>query len=445
MAASKSLDRSGQWVLAAVVVSVVLIPINSTMIAVGLVPIAHGLHTPVTRVVWAVTSYLVIMAALQPISGKFGDLYGRRRVLLLGLAIFLVSSVLAAVTPHLWALLSFRSGQAVGGALIVPNAMGVVRRHFLRDDLRRALGIVGLTQGLGAASGPLIGAALLAWGGWTAIFWVNVPVVALALWTVRTKVPQDQPGAPSRVDGLGALALAGFLALLALSLPRSGDFHRWIETLPACVLLMGLFVVVERRAANPIVRFQFFRRRPFASANGAILLSNFFMYATLLYMPIYLKNHGYTATATGILLFLFSFAMSLTSWGGSYAGRKLGGQRVVALAFVLDLLVVGWYIDLVHHSGLWLVIIGLILAGLGAGVGTVTMQATALESVDIEIAGVSAGIYSTFRYLGSITASALISLMLFSPAVHSIVLGGIALLGLMVSWGFPRRPHQSGA
>jgi MFS family permease len=408
------------------------------MIAVGLAPIAHGLHTRVTSVVWAVTSYLVIMAALQPISGKFGDLYGRRRVLLLGLTIFLTSSVLAAMTPHLWALLSFRSGQAVGGALMIPNAMSVIRRHFRQDELRRALGIVGLAQGLGAASGPLIGAALLAWGGWTAIFWVNVPVCFIALWAVWMKVPNAPPGVASRVDIFGALALAGFLALLSLSIPRSAHSHHWIETLPACLLLMGLFVAIERHVANPIIRFQFLRRRSFASANGAILLSNFFMYATLLYMPIYLKNHGYTATATGLLLFLFSLAMSLMSWGGSYIGRKVGGQRVVGIAFLLDLFVVGWYVELLHYSGLWLVILGLILAGLGAGVGTVTMQATALESVEVEMAGVSAGIYSTFRYLGSISASALISLMLLNTAVHNIVLAGIALLGLGVSLGFPR-------
>lgn len=426
-----------RWVLTAVILSVVLIPINSTMIAVGLVPIAQGLNVPVASVIWVVTAYLVLMAALQPVSGKMGDMFGRRRLLMVGLSTFVVFSILAALSPYLWALLIFRSGQALGGAIIVPNAMGIIRINFVQHELRRALGLVGMIQGMGAAIGPLLGAALISLGGWTAIFWINVPLSILALILAQQKIVKDAPSVAHRVDIAGAATLAGFLVLLALSVPHAHTAQRWLATAPAALIVLGLFVWRERHAAEPIIRFPLFLKRPFLSANLAILLSNFFMYSTLLYMPLYLRHHGYGGTVTGLLLFVFSLCMSLMSWAGSYAQRFFGSRRIVALAFAIDLIAIIWYIGLRDISALDYIMAGLVVAGLGCGVGMVSMQATALESVAPELAGVSSGIYSTFRYIGSITASASIALMVAHESLHWGILGIATMLGLIVSQGLP--------
>lgn len=434
--------RNHRFVLLAIILSVVLIPINSTMIAVGLAPIARGLGVAVPAVVWAVTAYLVVMAALQPIAGKMGDLYGRRRLLLWGLVIFLLCSVMAAVIPHLWAFIAFRSGQALGGALMVPNAMGVLRRLFRADDLRRVLGIVGLVQGLGAAVGPLLGVALISIGGWPAMLWVNVPIVGFALIVASRQIAPDGPMPRRSVDFGGAFGLATFLAFVALSVPRTHASKTWLTTVPLALASLGLFLRMEKRARDPVVRFELFKRPPFLSANLAILASNFFMYSTLLYMPLYLKNRSFGTSVTGELLFLFSFAMSMMSFGGSWLSRWIGSRRVVGLAFLLDLVVVLWYVGLGAHSGMDYIVAGLVVAGFGAGVGTVSMQATALEAVSVELAGVSSGIYSTFRYIGSITASALVSLMALSQGVHWAILTMAALLGLAIVRGFPARVKQ---
>lgn len=428
---------NGRLVIIAVALCVILIPLNSTMIAVGLVPIAQGLGVPVSSVVWAVTIYLVIMAALQPISGKIGDTYGRRRLITIGLWLFLASSAGAALIPHLWALMVFRAGQGLAGALIAPNATGVLRQTFAGDALRRTLGIVGMLQGLSAACGPLIGAVMVHWGGWAAIFWVNVPVVLVAIVIAKSAIPIGRPLTRPQIDFRGAIALAGFLACLALSLPRGG-VNRLPETMvPIACCVLAVFVFWERRAKNPLVQFSLFRRPAFLNANLAILFSNFFMYATLLYMPIYFHTRGLSTVADGVLLFVFSFSMSLMALGGSWASRLAGSRAAIGLAFVMDLLAVLWYVALGPHSSLAFIAAGMVLAGVGSGIGTVSMQTVALESVSVSQAGVASGIYSTFRYIGSISGSALISLMVLSTWLHVGMLAGAACLGLSVAWGTP--------
>ena len=439
----KSFLPHQRWILTAVILSVVLIPINSTMIAVGLVPIAQGLNVSVTSVIWVVTAYLVLMAALQPISGKIGDMYGRRRLLIVGLSTLVVFSILAALSPYLWALLIFRSGQAIGGAIIVPNAMGIIRINFAQHDLRRALGLVGMIQGMGAAIGPLLGTTLIGLGGWTAIFWINVPLSVLALILAQQKIAKDSPSVARRVDIAGAATLAGFLVLTCLSVPhpQGQSAQRWLATVPAALIVLGLFVWRERHATEPIIRFPIFLKRPFFSANLAILLSNFFMYSTLLYMPLYLRHQGYGDAVTGLLLFIFSLSMSLMSWAGSYAQSIFGSRRIVALAFAIDLIAIIWYIGLRDVSALGYIMAGLVVAGLGCGVGTVSMQSTALEAVAPELAGVSSGIYSTFRYIGGIMASASIALMVAHQSLHWAILGVVTILGLIVTKGLPGSMH----
>lgn len=432
------------WAVVATTLALVLIPLNSTMIAVGLAPIAHGLHVPVSSVVWAITTYLVVMAALQPVAGKIGDLIGHRRLLFIGLGIFLVSSVLAALSPHLWALITFRSGQALGGALVAPNAMAIVRSLYERDALRKILGAVGMVQGLGAAVGPLLGILLIHFGGWPAMFWINVPVILIAAIFSVVHLPKNTIRTQRHIDVGGALTLAVFLALVSLSVPRAHLAHAWVITVPLALAVFGIFIWLEKRARDPVVRFPLFRSAAFRNANLSISLSNFFMYSTLLFVPIYLKEHHHGTAMTGALLFGFSCSMSLMSYLGGIITRRVGAHRIVLATFLLNFLVVLWYIGLQRPEGLIYLVSGMIVAGAGSGMGNVAFQATALEAVPTTMAGVASGIYSTFRYIGSITASALVGLMVIHPQWHWGILILVAGVGVWLSQGFPRHAVRHG-
>lgn len=422
----------------ALIAAVILVPVNSTMMAVGMVFIARGVHASLASVVWVVTVYLIIMAAAQPITGKLGDLFGARRLLMAGLVVFGLSSMAAATLPYLWALIICRAGQALGGALIVPNAMAILRRASEQDALRNALGTVSLSQGLGAALGPILGSMLIQWAGWTAMFWVNVPLVALALIRVYRECPQDEAVGRPLVDSVGAISLAVFLGCLALAVPRVHS-AMWPVALPIAIGVGGLFVWAERRAHDPIVRWGLFRIKAFRSANFSILVNNFFMYGILLFIPIYLKARPQGIQDAGELLFILSLTMSGMSWVGSRIAHILGRQRIILLAFGVDGLVVFWLLALTSHAGMPYLVMGMVISGIGVGLGVTTMQLTALESVDLAYSGASSGIFSTFRYVGSILASALLSLIVGDFTLRWITFATAACMGIVLSQGFTIR------
>ena len=158
-----------------------LIPVNSTMIAVGLPSIAKALHLSIVHVSVVVTIYLIVMAVAQPIAGKLGDLYGNKTMFVAGISIFLVGSAACVFSYNLLSLTVFRTLQALGGALATPNATAIMRHSLPKEKLGRTLGLFGLSMGLGAAVGPVLGAFLIKYLGWTSIFWFNVPFAVLSL------------------------------------------------------------------------------------------------------------------------------------------------------------------------------------------------------------------------------------------------------------------------
>lgn len=418
----------------ALILGSVLIPLNSTMILVGLPEVVAGLHTTVAMVTWVITIYLILMAVMQPLAGKMGDLYGHRRVLLTGLALFLVGSVLAANSASLWELVAWRAIQALGGALTAPSAMALTRRVFSGDRLARVLGVMSAGQGLGAALGPLIGAWLIGQFGWPAIFWVNIPLIAVAgglgLWCLPAAPPTD--GRP--LDVGGGILLAIFLTALMLAVPRAGSSLEGLAVLavPAAVLLVWR----ERRAPEPLLRLNLFGLGGFRAATGGIFTQNFLMYSTLLVMPIYLKGLGEPLAVSGLALFLFSLAGSGASWAGGRLALRLGRKVTVSLAFAIMGAVFLVLAEAWRGLPVPLLLALLTVAGIGSGLGSVSFQATALESAPRRDAGMTWGMYATSRYLGSILASAVLGLLVPTPVLYFVVLAVVAGAGLGVGQGF---------
>ncbi|MCY0897406.1 MAG: MFS transporter [Firmicutes bacterium] len=438
------MDRvTNRRLVVALMSGMVLIPLNSTMIAVGLVPIARGVHQPLSTVVWVVTVYLIVMAAFQPIAGKLGDLLGHHRLYLAGLGLFFLSSTAAALIPHLWAIIAFRAGQALSGACVTPNAMAIIRRAFDQNLLRRALSWVSLTQGLGAAFGPLVGSLLIHWAGWPAMFWVNVPVLALSLALSWRRLPRRTPAGRERLDYLGSGLLALLLGVSTLTASKLGRTWPLTDLVITVFVILGALFVRERRYPHPVIDLTFFRRRAFVAANLAILLNNFLMYSTLLYMPVYLREHRASTLMSGFLLFLFSFAMSCMSWVGGFMTRYLSGRQIIAGAFALSALVVLWYAGLTRDTTVTYVTMGMVVAGVATGIATVAIQSTLLESVSKQKAGAASGIYSTFRYLGSISAATLLTLMLASAVWHGVIILFVSLVGLWITRFIPAGSREA--
>lgn len=400
----------------AIALGTTLAPLNSTMIAIALPGIQDAFGVSVTETAWLVTLYLVAMAVGQPVGGRLGDLYGRRRLYLLGLAWFAVASAGCAFAPNLWWLILFRTQQALAGALSVPNGTALVRDAVPPERRGTTFGIIGLAAGTAAASGPPLGGALVHAFGWSAIFWANVPVVGVALVLAWLSLPQHQDDGRrrSRFDIGGSLLFALALAALIV-IPTLLKIGAPLLAAAAGVLGIAIGAVFARREltiGSPVIDLRLFRGVPFAAACAAILLSNLVMYTTLLGLPLYLERvRGHGVEVSGMMLAALSaFSALWGPLGGRWTDRRGRWLPAVAGATVLLAGTVGLTLG-VGGDALPPIGIALGVMGVGLGVAGAPVQTAAVEAVPGEKAGAAAGIYSTSRYLGSVIGSSVLALL----------------------------------
>lgn len=411
-----------RWLLPTIALGTTLAPLNSTMIAVALPEIRNAFGVSITATAWLVTLYLVIMAAGQPIGGRLGDLYGRRRVYLIGLAWFGIASAGCAFAPNLGWLIVFRAQQALAGTLSFPNGTAMVREAVPAERRGAAFGTVGLATGIAAAAGPPLGGMLVHLIGWSAIFWANVPVIGIALFLGLKSLPRRTVAhrRRARFDFAGTALLTTALTLVILmpTVLRSGRWSLAAVVALGALVAGGGFVVWERRAVSPVVDVQLFAKRHFAAACAAVMLGNLVMYTAILALPLYLEEvRGHSLQTAGMVLAAMSiFSAFLGPVGGRWADRSgrwlpatsggvmfLGGTVVLAIAM--------------PGTSILPVILGLAAMGLGLGIAGASIQTAAVESVPLERTGSAAGVFSTSRYLGSVAGSTVLAALFAGDAV----------------------------
>ena len=439
-------------VLAAVAFGTMLAPLNSTMIAVAMPHIMIDFDAGAPATAWLVIGYLVTMAALQPVAGKIGDRFGRRALVLGGLASFGLASLAAAMVTSLPLLILFRVLQAVAGAVALPNAAALVRQILPAHRRASGFGFIGAAAAVAAAAGPPLGGLVVGVAGWRAMFYVNVPLVLVALAFGFRSIPRDHARAGrSQVDRAGAVllpALLGGTAYLLSQGLRSGIGYTVVGG--GALLIAGtvLFAFRTWRHPDPVLQPRFFGRRPFAAANAGVALSNLAMYVTLLAVPLLLSTKAsWTSVQIGLILTALSVATVVCAPAGGRLADRFGRRAPVVaghalLTFaLLPLALAGGNVS----PEVLLVALG--LAGVGLGIGQAGMQTAALESVGPQDTGAASGIYSTSRYLGSIVGSAALAGLLgtaqepaaFTGVFMMVVIA--AFLSAVVTLGLPSKPH----
>jgi EmrB/QacA subfamily drug resistance transporter len=421
-------------ILLSVVLGTMLVPLNSTMIAVALPHLIAGLHARLSSAAWVVTGYLIAMASLQPVAGNLGDRLGRRPLVLAGLAWFGVASLGAALAPDLPVLIVFRIQQAVAGALVFPNGVALLRETGQPGALGRRLGLIMGTLPLAAAVGPLLAGVLLALADWRAIFFVNLPLVAVPLllgWRSLPRRPRAR--APERFDLGGAVSLSVLLVAAAWALNRGVGASDGMAAVGVACAAAALFAAQELRHPRPIVQLRLFRNTHFVAANGGVALSNLAMYVTLFALPLLLsRRSGWTGAQIGLVL--ATMTLTATMFASAPIGGRLADARGARLPAVAGLTLmaaclVPLALAVAHLSATEL---AATLVGVGAGVGlaTVPLQVAAMEAVDVSMSGFVSGMFSTSRYLGSIAG---ISLLAGPLAPAATGFGGFRLLFTVVA------------
>jgi EmrB/QacA subfamily drug resistance transporter len=395
-------------------VAQLMLILDVTVVAVALPSISADLGLGRQSLTWVVSGYTLAFGGLLLLGGRAADLFGARRLVLLGLGLFVGASLLAGLAPTGWALLAGRVLQGLSAAVLSPSALSLVVRMFDGPERDRALGIWSALGGAGAALGLLLGGLLTAGPGWPWVFFVNVPVGLLLGLGLRRALPPDLAGgSPGRLDLLGAALVTAATGTLLYALIQAGD-RGWTSAATGAlaataVALYLAFVLRVRRAAHPLMNLDLLLRRPVAVGTLLVLVATALMITVFFLGSFYFQRYrGHDALETGLLFLPVALA---TMAGSTIAGRVLArfGPRLLG-AVGLGGGAIGMWVA-ATAGGSAAMVAGIGLAGAGTGVVFVVASATALGQVGPHEAGLASGIVSTFHEFGAALGAAVVSSM----------------------------------
>jgi EmrB/QacA subfamily drug resistance transporter len=401
-----------------------MILLDVTIVNVALPSIQRELGVSPSNLEWVVGAYTLVLAALILVGGSLGDRFGRKRMFLVGLAIFTVASAGCALSGDDPQLIAFRAVQGVGGAAMAALTLSILVEAFPAQRRTAAIGVWAAIGGLGFGLGPVIGGVLVHVLDWSAIFWVNVPVAVVCGTLTAVGVQESRDPAARRLDGLGAVLAAGGLFLLTFGLIESNR-RSWASptvtgALAAAVIVLGAFVLWERHAASPMVPLSLLSERRFASANVVFALLYLSLAGMFFFVTLYYQNaRGWSALKTGLSWSILNTpflaaSMNAGRLAARYArGTLIGVGCLLAAAGMLLLAV------LQGDTGFWVAAIGYALVGFGYGVAVPLVSSVAMSGIPAPLAGTGSGILNSARQIGASVGLAVIGAIGVGLATHA--------------------------
>ncbi|HTP21994.1 MAG TPA: MFS transporter [Solirubrobacteraceae bacterium] len=386
--------------------SLLIVGLDSTIVNVALPAIREDLHASVSGLQWVIDAYTLVLASLLMLSGSTADRIGRKRVFQTGLVVFSLGSLLCGIAPTLELLIAFRVLQAVGGSMLNPVAMSIIRNVF-EDPRERAMaiGIWGAVFGLSIALGPVLGGALVDSVSWRAVFFVNVPIGAVALVLTAALVPESRAPHPRRLDPVGQLLVIAALSSLTYAIieaPRAGWTSPGILVLFAFSLASFVALVMyELRRREPLVEMRFFRSAPFSGASTIAICAFASLGGFLFLNTLYLQGvrHLSPFHAGLYLLPMAGMVLVCAPISGRIVGRR--GARIPLLIASCALIVSSLMLtQLTPNTAPAYLLVAYFVFGIGSGMVNPPITNTAVSGMPGSQAGVAAAIASTSRSVG---------------------------------------------
>ncbi len=447
--------------LATTVLGSGMVFLDSTVVNIALPTIDHDLNGGTTGLQWTVDAYLVTLTALLLLGGTLGDRFGRRRMFRVGLVAFTVASVASGAAPSMIALIVARGVQGIGGAMLVPGSLAILSSSFHPDDRAWAIGAWSGMAGVATAIAPFLGGWLIDAVTWRAVFFINVPLAAFALWmSSRAPESRDDEAAP-RVDyagaAVGSLALAG----IAYALIESGSGVGTVEVGAGAVGIVGLvaFVVIEMHSMHPMLPLGIFRSRQFSGAN----LTTLTMYgglggATFLVVLQLQIVLGFSALQAGATLLPLSLFLLLFSAGMGRLSVRIGPRLPMTVGPLVAAAGMAWFATVGAHTSFVPTILGAaVVFAIGLVFTVSPLTATAMGALEDHLAGLASGVNNAVaRGAGLLAVAflpAVVGLRVNGPVTafdtayrHAILIcAGLCLVGGVVSWATIRNPVSTEA
>ena len=421
-----------RWKALAVVCAAFFMTIlDVSIVNVALPSIQKSLHFTEDNLQWVITAYAITYGGFLLLAGRLADLFGRRRVFVAGVVIFTIASLFCGLAWSEAVLIAFRAIQGFGAAVITPSALSIVMTTFEEGAERnKALGIWGALGGGGAAVGVLAGGVLTKYLGWEWIFFVNVPVGALALSLAPRFVRESRAERETSQDLGGAVTVTAGLALLVYAVSKAPDYGwssgRTLGTVAGAVVLLLAFVLIESRHKDPLMPFRIFRIRTVAGANFAGLLLGGIIFANFYLLTLYVqKVLSYSALHTGV-----TFAVTAGSaivWAGVAQNltTRLGVKPVLAAGFATMILANILYTQIPSHGSFASALLpAYLVMGFAIPFAFTPISIAALAGISHDEAGLASGLINTAQQIGGAVGIAIASSVSISRFNHLIVAHG---------------------
>ncbi|MCQ4212192.1 DHA2 family efflux MFS transporter permease subunit [Streptomyces longispororuber] len=422
-------DPRRWWALGALVASMLVLGFDMTILNVALPTIAADLGATTGQQQWMADAYIVVFAALMLPAGLLGDRFGRRRMLIGGLGVFLAASVLGAFASDVNWVIAARALMGVGGALVMPLAMSVLPSLFPRAEQTKAIGMISAASALGMPLGPVIGGWLLNHFWWGSVFVLNVPMVAIGITACLFLLPESRDPAAPRVDVVStALTALGLGALIYAIIEGPGK--GWSDAVviggfAAAVVLLGALVLRERRSASPMLDLTLLRHRGFLSNTLTATLGMFVMSGVMFLLPQYLQAVlGTDSLGTGVRMVPMMGGMLVAAKLAQSLVVRFGARSVIVVSLVVLAFAAFLGARTTVDSGYGFTALWLSVAGVGIAFAMIPAMGGALGALSKDQAGRGSGLMSTVRQTGSAL--------------------GVALLGALVAGAYTDRLGTAG-
>ncbi|MBF6175733.1 MFS transporter [Nocardia blacklockiae] len=410
--------------------SLLISSMDATIVNVAIPTIRSDMDAPLSRLQWIVDVYTLTLASLLMLAGATADRFGRRRMFRIGLIVFAAGSLLCSLAPSIEILIGARFVQAVGGSMLNPIAMSIITTVFTgRVERARAVGVWGAVVGISTALGPMVGGGLIDALGWQSVFWINLPICAVALVLTTLYVPESKSRTVRGIDGLGQV-----LAIVVMFTLVSGLIEHEPLLFAVSAIALGAFVFHEWRHPVPFIDLRFFRSVPFAAATVTAVCAFAGLGAFLFSASLYLQGtRHFSAVHTGLLYLPMALGVLICSpLSGRLVGRH-GTRPSLLVAGAFMALAAVLLTTLRADTPLWQLIVMFAVFGIGFGLVNAPITTSAVSGMPTDRAGAAAAVASTSRQVGVSLGVALCGLLTGASLWWVVAALAAGIIGLGVA------------